>query len=163
MLHNSQGFPTFAVHNAYEGEESSFKGTAKSIALHDVPQDAKVISSHTIYKVKVGEDRSLELKPRMAPHGNKDNLLGGLRSCAMCSLVGTRLLISTTSLLLCPNQKFNVKSAFLHTESAARDIYVISHREPADREKVLWMLLTAAYGLFNGNANLKVMSDALLQ
>lgn len=54
MLHQSQVFPTFSVHNVYESDESSFEGTVRTVALYNVPLDANGSNSHTIYKVKEG-------------------------------------------------------------------------------------------------------------
>ena len=47
--------------------------------------------------------------------------------------------------------KADVKSAFLQTGKAQRDVYVVLPRESHDRAHY-WLLLTAAYGLVNANA-----------
>lgn len=73
-----------------------------------------------------------------------------------------RILISTACMHGWRLQKIDVKSAFLQTGSAARDVYVIPPRDSADRGKVLWLLLTTAYCLVNANYTWLVLSAQLL-
>lgn len=58
--------------------------------------------------------------------------------------------------------KLDVKSAFLQTGNAHRDVYVRPLRESTDRFKCLWLLLTASYGMVNANAKFQVQSEELL-
>lgn len=116
-----------------------------------------------MYKVKVGDDNSLKLKARIAPHGNEDSLKHELRSdCSMCSPTGIRLLLSYACMNRLRISKIDVTSAFLQTGAAERDVYVLPPRESADRGRFLWLLLAAAYGLVNANAKWQVLSDALV-
>lgn len=70
MLHHAQGFPQYVVLNAFQAEEKEFKKYVKCIPVSDVPPDANIISSYTVYKIKVENYESLRLKARIAPHGN---------------------------------------------------------------------------------------------
>lgn len=69
MGHQAQGFPQFALVNAYNAEETIFKKTVKPVHISEIPPDANIISSHVIYKVKMNDDKSLKLKAKIAPHG----------------------------------------------------------------------------------------------
>lgn len=70
----------------------------------------------------------------------------------MCSQVRLSVLASTATLFGCPLHKFDVKSAFLQTGEAARDVYQILQHDSADLGKVLWIFLTVVYGLVNTNS-----------
>lgn len=80
----------------------------------------------------------------------------------MCSLVEMGALISTATLFSWPLDKLDFKSASLQTGSAARDVCVIPLRHSGHRGKVLWLFLTAAYGLFNASSKWQARSDELL-
>lgn len=55
----------------------------------------------------------------------------------------------------------DIKSAFLQTGLAERDVYVVPPRE-CSRRRFLCLLLTAAYGLVNANAKWQEHSDSTL-
>lgn len=80
----------------------------------------------------------------------------------MFSTAVVHILLSTASIYKWRLTKIDMKAALLQTGVAERDIYVIALRKSASHSKVLWVLLTAAYGLINANAKWKVHSDALL-
>lgn len=80
MMHEAQGFPTYAGDNAYDTEEEAFKKTVTVIPASSLPLDTNTISSEVIYKVKVLEDLSLKLKVRIAPYGNEYSIKVDLRS-----------------------------------------------------------------------------------
>lgn len=162
MLHHAQGFPQYVITNAYEAEELVFKKFVKCVPKSDVPTDANIISSHTVYKLKVQDDESLCLKARIAPHGNEDSLKSDLKSeCSMCSPLGIRVVLTLTAIRRWPIVKADVKSAFLQTGEAQRDVYVRPPRESRDRRHY-WLLLAAAYGLVNANAKFQSQADELI-
>lgn len=72
LLHHAQGFEQFVLVNAYRRKEEQFFKTAKRVPRHLVPNGSNVISSHVLYRVKINDDSSLQLKARIAPHGNED-------------------------------------------------------------------------------------------
>lgn len=122
-----------------------------------------MISSHTLYKVKQNDDRSLKLKARIAPHGNEDNLKDVLtKDCSTCPPTGLRILESIASLHGWNVYKADVKAAFLQTGKAYRDVYVRPPRESHMKATHMWLLLTAAYGLVNANAKWQNHSDNLM-
>lgn len=79
----------------------------------------------------------------------------------MCSPSGVRILLSIAALRKWRLSTIDVKSAFLQTGRAERDVFVVPPRECADR-KFYWLLLTATYGLVNANSKWQKQSDELL-
>lgn len=76
--------------------------------------------------------------PVLRPTQNQDDLHSDVLSdCAMCSPAEMDILISTVSLFGWPMHQLDVKSAFLQTGSAVRDVYVTTPRESPDQGKVL--------------------------
>lgn len=57
-----------------------------------------------------------------------------------------------------PLFKAGVKTAFLQTASSQHEVYVIHPRQCSDR-RFMWLLDTAAYGLFNSKAKSHELSD----
>lgn len=60
--------------------DSNWSGAYMEVPDHEVPRDAKIITSHVIYKLKTNEDGSRKLKARIVPHGNHDDLKEDIRS-----------------------------------------------------------------------------------
>lgn len=163
MRHEAQGFSQAAIMSAYQREEDVFLENVKIVRRTTIPTDANIISSHTLYKLKVNDDSSLKLKARIAPHGNEDSLKTVLRNdCCMCAPMGIRIVLMLASLCGWKVAKADVKSAFLQTGRAARDVYVVPPRE-SKQKNVLWLLLSAAYGLVNSNAKWQVLSDRVFK
>lgn len=163
MFHQTNCFPAFTIHNAYEAEETAFKGTVKTVDIHAVANDANGTSSHTIHKFKVGDYISIALKAIILPHVNEYDLHGDFFSdCVMHIPVGMRVLVSAAALFLWPLHKINLKSAMLQSVSGARDVYVILPRESADRGKFLCLLFATTYILFNTNSKLQALSEELM-
>lgn len=164
LRYRAQGFPSFPLLNAYKAEEDEFKKTVKKVPIEDVPKNANVISSHVIYKVKVKDDKSLKLKARIAPHGNENSLKNELKSdFAMCPPLGIRIILSIATIFSWILTAIDVKTAFLQTGQAGRDVYVIPPAKSSDRVPKMWLLLCAAYGLINSNAKWQVQSDQELK
>ena len=53
----AQGFDQYPLTKAYQKDEESFIKTVKSIPINEVPANANVINSHTIYKIKTLDDK----------------------------------------------------------------------------------------------------------
>lgn len=163
LCHEAPCFPSYALLNAHDSEETPFKKTVTAVSLHDVPPNANSIGTHFIYKVKSVDNTVLSLKARITPHGNEDIIKGELGSdCEMCSHVLMRILSSTESLFGRPLHKLDVKAAFQQTGQTTRNVYVGPTRESADRARSQCLLLTAAYGMVNTKTKCQVQSDALL-
>lgn len=80
----------------------------------------------------------------------------------MCSIPGVRILLTTAELWKWCQTNNDVEAAFLQTGATEGDVYVIPPRESADHSKVLWLLLTVAYGLVKANDKWQAQSDTLL-
>lgn len=72
------------------------------------------------------------------------------------------ILLSLASLFKWRLSKIDVKTAFLQTGQATRDVYVITPCERNDRGRSLRLLLAAAYGLINGNEKWQELSEKML-
>lgn len=123
---------------------------------------SNIIFSQVRYKVRLNDDSSLKLKTRIALHGNEDSEREQLRAdCCMCYPIGIRLVITMSTFKKWHIIRTDVKTAFLQTGPANRSVYVIALKE-SRQKNVLWLLLTAAFGLVNSNAKWKVQSDHFL-
>ena len=128
-----------------------------------MPAGANIISSHTLYKVKKNDNRSLKLEARIAPHGNEEDLTNVLnKDCSTFPPTGLRILESLASLRGWTVYKADVEADFLQTGEAQRDVYVRPPREKQTRATHLWLLLAASYGLVNSNAKWKNQSDTAM-
>ncbi|CAN8065041.1 unnamed protein product [Agarophyton chilense] len=126
LANHAQGLPAYVIQNAYSKEVISFKRTIKEIHVSKIPCDANIISSHVLHKVKSLDDGLQIMKARIAPHGIKDKEIHNLRTdCATCPPVGFRILLSFSCLFKWALVKVDVKSAFLQTGEAKRDVYVV--------------------------------------
>lgn len=153
MRHQAQSLEQFPIINAYKAEEETFLKTVTTVPIKTLPQDANIIGSHTIYKVKMNDDKTLKLKARIAPHGNEDDLKHLLtKDCAICPPTGMHILESIASLYGWKIVRGDVKTAFLQTGKPNRDVYVKPPAECKRRNEEFWLLDTAAYGLVNANA-----------
>lgn len=73
MRHHANVFDQAVKNTAYIKEQISFCEKVTQVARSDVPDDANIMNSHAIYKVKVNYDQSLALKASIAPHENEDS------------------------------------------------------------------------------------------
>jgi len=113
LFYHAQGLPQFVVQNAYKCEEDSFRKTVRSVHVSNVPQNANVISSHVLYKVKKMDDGSMKIKARIAPHGNKDKFKNDLKKdSATCPPVGIRIALSIASMLKWDTAKIDLHLLF---------------------------------------------------
>ena len=65
-------------------------------------------------------------------------------------------------MFMCCLAKIDLKSAFLQTGDARRDVYVVSPRKSSDKNHY-WFLRTASYNLVYYNATRQEHSDYLLK
>lgn len=76
----------------------------------------------------------------------------------MCPHTCLRIGLKIAVMLAWPLRKADVKSDFLQTGAAQRDMYVIPPRKCPDK-RFVFQIDTAAYGLFNANPKWQKMSD----
>lgn len=95
----------------------------------------------------------MALKARIAPHGNEDSEKERLTTdCQTCPPTGIRIVLSVSALFGWKVKRADAKGAFLKIGKARRHVYVIPHTEIIMRSTHRWLLLVAAYGLFNSGA-----------
>lgn len=95
----AQGFEQYVFLSAYKQEQESFLKSVKIVPKESLPEDASIIKSQTLYKIKVNYDATKKLKALVAPHGNEDAMRDELTTdCATCSPVRLRILDSIASL-----------------------------------------------------------------
>lgn len=86
MRFGAQAFPRYLFAASYGDEIHFFKKTVKETRIQDPLYDGKTIHSHVLCKIKVSNNMSLNIKARIAPHGNKNFKNNEFRSdCTMCS------------------------------------------------------------------------------
>lgn len=159
LLHHAQGFDQSAMVKAYRLEEEQYLRTVKVIPRPQVPADANIIGSHTVYKIKTKDDDSLKLKGRIAPHGNEDSDTIHLRTtCVMCPPLGIRITFTVSVTRKWKIKRVDAEVAFHQTGAAERQVYVRPPRE-SNHKRVLWLLLVAGYGLTNAGAKWQRKSD----
>lgn len=72
-----------------------------------------------LYKLKINDDGLLQLKARIAPHGNEDMVKDQMtKTCAGCRPTGIRKLESISELNVWTIYKWDVTEAFLQTGKA---------------------------------------------
>lgn len=152
LLHQAQGLSQFLTQNACSTKDINFKKIVKEVNSSKVSSNANIASSHVLYKAEIQDDTSIMIKARIAPHGNKDKEKHTVKSdFAVCPSLQIRTLLSIANIFKRTQARIEVKSTFLRTGEAERDIYVEPPRECKNRS-LYWLLLTAAYGLVNAGA-----------
>lgn len=132
------------------------------MSILEVPDNATIISSHTVYRIKVEGDDAHSLKARIAPHGNENALNFELKSdCDMGSSLGFWIVLTKSAINSWIIVRANDEVAFLKTGEASRDLYIPPPRESEDSPHY-WPLLAAVYGLANSNATFQTQTDCLL-
>lgn len=97
----------------YKSEEDRLTKEVTVLHASKVPQTANIISSKTLYKIKVGENGELELKARIDPHGNEDSLKQQFRyDCSPCAPTGTVIILSLATLIKLYVNKADVRVLF---------------------------------------------------
>ena len=159
---HAEGLPSFILENSYNVEENNFLKHCVLTPYNDVPDNANIIRSHVLYKIKVRDDGTLTCKARIAPHGNEDRDKAQLKTdSACCPPLGIRMLFSLCSLFRWYITKIDVKGAFLQSGEASRKVYVVPPQE-CENKKFVWLLTVATYGLVNANAKWQMHSDQTL-
>lgn len=84
----------------------------------------QLTNSHVLYKDKIKDDHSLLHKDRIAPHQIEDSARNSLKTdCLRCAPTGVGVLLSIAPIYMWRITKVDVKSAFLQTGHAQRDVY----------------------------------------
>lgn len=163
MKHKVYGFEQFLIKNCMKRKKAVIE-TVRIIAKSSVSDDANVISSNALYRVKTNNYGSFKLKGRILPHGNEDNLGEELlKDCTVCLPSGFRIGESISSPRTWKVYKTDVKSAFLPTGATERERCVRkTTKREWDKNTYLWLLLTAAYGFVSAHAKWKNKYDQVI-
>ena len=147
---NGLGFaPSWIALEAFDKEyTSNWADAYEEVDEKDVPANANVITSHTVYKVKVSEDGSKDLKSRIVPHGNRDNEKDNIRkdsSTAQFDVI--RLLLAVATFVGMRLAMADIKGAYLQSGPIQRKIFVRPPREWRGERGKLWKLKKLPYGI----------------
>lgn len=124
--HQTHVFDQDAIVNVHLDEKLKLLANVQFFTSLAIPRDANIISSQTVYKIKLNDDESSKLKARIAPHGSEDLHLVILHteSC-ICPRIEIRSVIYTATFrkwrVLCVDSE----SAFLQTGLAKQVVYAI--------------------------------------
>lgn len=121
--------------------------SCERIHVSRIPQDANVIGSHVLYKIKILDNDALYCKARIAPHGNHDSEKNDLKTdSVLCPLTGVRMLLSTCAHIKWNLTKVDVKAPFCSLE---RHIVIYIYVKPPRECQAIFfycLLLVPAYG-----------------
>ena len=124
--------------NAYKKEEEKFLLNVEVVPRSSIPRDANIIGCHTVYKIKLNDDKSLKLKARIAPHENEDSEKENLHTkCCMCPPLGIRVMNIIATQRKWRIVRVDADSAFLQTGPAQRKVYVrtcLLYTSPSPRD-----------------------------
>ena len=154
--------PHWVLDKALQTELRNYEPVVELICSDSVPPHANVIDSHTLYKVKVKDGGSLQLKARIVPHGNKDLYKELIRSDSeVAEHSSYRTVMAFAAIFSIELFKVDVKAVFLQSGPARRTVYV---RPPYDAfmKGRLWKLKAAVYGLTEANRVFQQCSDDVL-
>lgn len=113
-----------------------------------IPEDANVINSHVIYKLKMGETGTMRMKARICPHGNRDDQKDQIRKdSATAQFDVIRLLLAIVTLLPMRLGVLDISGAYMQSGPIKRDLYVRPPREWGCRRGFIWKLLKLPYGI----------------
>lgn len=145
---------------AFDKEHSDWhsKAAFKRVNKSEVPQEANIIGSHTIYRRK--DDGTA--KARIVPWGHRDPERHGIICDLTCLNPETfRILLSIIAEQGWDIAQMDAEAAFLQAKGFHRQIYVRPTRETQDPTG-LWLLLAAAYGLADSGRLWYRTNDAAL-
>lgn len=119
LLNRIEDFPQYVLFNSFPARNTEFKKPVKAFSVSDVPIDKVIISSHTVYKLSVGNDDYFFLEALNVPHRNNSCLKNILYSdFSMCSRFGMGIVLSLAALQRWPFVIADVKAAFLKLKRA---------------------------------------------
>lgn len=138
----------------------------KVVHKNYISKHSNIISSHKIYKIKPIDDKTLKLKPRIAPQGNEDSIKMDMRSdCNMCSPCSVRIVLSPASVKCWRVSNADVKAAFIETGQAQRDVYVIPLVNSRTKDTTGYYSqprMALSIQMINGNRSLTICSRTLV-
>lgn len=74
LRHQAEDFDEDLLGKCFESEKKSFLQTVELIPMDNIVQVCNIIGSHTIYKIKINDDKSVKLKAYILSHENKESM-----------------------------------------------------------------------------------------
>lgn len=145
--------PSWILQDAFRKEhDKNWSDAYVPVSEGAVPDNANVVRSHVVYKVKTAEDGKREMKARIVPHGNEDDDKDEVRKdSANAQLAVIRLMLSLVTFLGFMVKTADIKGAYMQSGPIQRDIYVRPPREWHYIENysrgILWLLTKLPYGI----------------
>lgn len=141
--------PGWVIEKAIRQEhDENWTGAYSEVMESDLPNNANVISSHVVFKVKTQDDESLRMKARIVVHGNRDADKDSVRSdCASADMMLVRMVISLTTIMGFNLASADIKGAYMQSGPIRREVYVRPPRDCHRRRGVIWKLLKLPYGM----------------
>lgn len=161
--------PAWIIQKSFEKELDNWKGVYEVLSDDQVPLNANVIRSHTVFKIKKDEKSVRSLKARIVAHGNEDKEKDTVRKdSAAAQFTVIRLLLSLAAILRFRLAKIDVKKAYLQSGPIQRTIYVRPPRElykiPSEKPRVsrgiLWKLLKLPYGIVEAGRQWQLFAES---
>lgn len=147
--------------------DKNWAANVDMVSTDKVPQDANVIGSHFVYKVKslsdtedgAGNGNSLQLKSRLCVNGNHDAEKDSLRTdAAVVSHFGFRMIYAMSVVLRLHLAMGDIRGAYTQSGDAKKDVFV---KPPLnlDSKQCLWLLKATVYGIVSAGRKWQLRSD----
>lgn len=129
----------------------------EEVGVGDMPQDANLLSTHFVFKIKKDEEGERKLKARLVVHGNKDNEIR--KDAIAAGMVITRLVMAVGMMIKFTFGVADIKGAYMQSGPFRRDIFIIPPGTYRKRGRVYWKLLALAYGVCDAGRQWLKTSD----
>lgn len=141
--------PSWVLDSALQEElQSNWKDAYDTVDDREIGNNANVIPSHVLYKVKNEEHNTKRMKARLCPNGNRDRMKKTVRKdSATAQFDIIRLLLSIASILCFRLGCIDIKGAYLQSGPIKRTIYVRPPSELDLPRHILWKLRKLPYGI----------------
>lgn len=141
--------PSWVVEKAMNDEhDKNWKDAYEEANERDLAEDANIVSSHSIFKVKKDDLGNMKLKGRIVIHGNHDADRDKVRAdCAAADMAVIRMLISIGTCLGLTFGSADITGAYMQSGPITREVYVRPPRECKRKRGVVWRLKKLPYGL----------------
>lgn len=140
--------PEWILNDALSTElEENWNSAYTVVKSSELPRDANIIGSHTVYRVKEDDDGHLKMKARLVLHGNRDkDRFTVRRDSASADLAAVRLLISLSQILKFCIATADIKGAYMQSGPIKRTLFVRPPKKLCQKGMV-WKLLRLPYGI----------------
>lgn len=150
LEHAPQWLIDVAVHIEME---TNWKDAYIKNPAYNITNNANIISSHFVFRIKEDETNNLKLKARLVLHGNRDkNRFTVRRDSASADLNTVRMIISLAQTLHFDMATADVQGAYMQSGPIKRNIFVRPPKQlPTTR--CIWKLTRLPYGIVEQEDN----------